>query len=106
MAKNKPAKSLRGTPVTAESNAPAAPYPAVNSEFNPSGKTEPRDILSSKDGWSEYTLQDGTVMRVKAAILDVKVLIGQYSPDGDPIYLLQAAMVNQIKVPESLKRKK
>src|SRR5580700_3672911 len=63
--------------------------------YDPKGKSEPVDIVSSKDGWSEYTLADGTVVRTKAAVLDVKIAIGQYNPEGDPIYIVQAAVINQ-----------
>ena len=80
--------------------------PVASLGYDPSGKTEPIDIVSSRDGWSEYTLADGTVLRAKAAVLDVKLAVGQYAPDGDPIYIVQAALVNQVKVPDNLKRKK
>jgi hypothetical protein len=87
--------------------APAAPMPAFPQPFgyDPKGPTEPRDIVSTKEGWSEFTLADGSVIRAKAVLLDVKIASGQYSPDGDPIYLMQLAFVNQLKVPESLKKK-
>lgn len=84
----------------------AAPPSAPQLGYDPTGKIEPVDIVSSKDGWSEYTLTDGSVLRVKAAVLDVKSAVGQYSPDGDPIYLIQAAVVTQVKAPDNLKRKK
>jgi hypothetical protein len=83
---------------------PAAPNP--NLGYDPSGKMEPIDIVSSKDGWSEYTLEDGTILRVKAALLDVKRAVDQYSIDGDPIYLINAALVNQVRAPDKLKQKK
>jgi hypothetical protein len=84
----------------------AAPPITPQLGYDPTGKTQPIDIASSKDGWSEYTLTDGAVLRVKAAVLDVKIAVGQYSPDGDPIYVFQAAVVTQVKAPDSLKRKK
>jgi hypothetical protein len=86
--------------------SPPQPGPAHPLGYDPTGKIEQVDIVGSKDGWSEYTLNDGTVLRVKAAVFDVKSAVGQYAPDGDPIYLVQSAMVIQVKAPESLKRKK
>lgn len=83
-----------------------APPPSANLGFDPAGKTEPVDVVNAKDGWSEYTLADGTVMRAKAALLDVKRAVGQYDPNGDPVYVLQAAIVTQINAPDELKRKK
>jgi hypothetical protein len=73
--------------------------------YDPTGPSEPVDIVSSKDGWSEFTLADGAVIRSKAAVLDVKKMIGQYGADGEPIYVLQLTMVNQTRVPDSLKKK-
>jgi len=73
--------------------------------YDPKGPSEPVDIVSSKDGWSEFTLADGTVLRAKATVLDVKKLIGQYNAEGEPIYMLQLTMVNQTRVPDNLKKK-
>jgi hypothetical protein len=77
----------------------------MNLGYDPSGKIEPRDVLSSKEGWSEYTLDDGTIVMTKAVILDVKIAVGQYTPEGEPIYIIQAAMVNRIKANDTLRRK-
>jgi hypothetical protein len=84
--------------------SPSQSGPAYPLGYDPAGKIEPVDIVGSKDGWSEYTLIDGAVLRVKAAVFDVKSAVGQYAPNGDPIYLVQSALVIQVKAPESLKR--
>jgi hypothetical protein len=34
-------------------------------------------------------LEDGTLIRVKNVLLDVKKMIGQFNADGDPIYVPQ-----------------
>jgi len=73
--------------------------------YDPKGRMEPRDVVISKDGWSEYTLDDGSVLRTKAAILDVKRAVDQYGPDGNPIYILQFAVINQVQAPDILKKK-
>jgi hypothetical protein len=72
--------------------------------YDPTGPMESVDIVSSKVGWSEFTLQDGSVIRAKAAVLDVKKAIGQFSVEGDPVYVLQLTMVNQVKAPPELKK--
>ncbi len=77
----------------------------VSLGYDPKGPAEPIDIVSSKDGWSEFTLADGTVIRAKAAVLDVKKMVGQYNAEGDPIYVLQLTMVNQTRIPDNLKKK-
>jgi hypothetical protein len=87
---------------------PPAPSPTVQVQlgYDPAGPKESVDIVSSKDGWSEYQLADGTVLRAKTVVLDVKKLIGQYNQDGEPVYEMQMTMVNQARVPENLKKKK
>ncbi|WOJ88283.1 hypothetical protein RZS28_10545 [Methylocapsa polymorpha] len=78
---------------------------AAEFSFDPKGKQEPVDIESSKDGWSEYTLADGSVIRLKAVLMDVKKAVGQYDLAGDPIYVIQSALVNQVRAPDHLKKK-
>jgi hypothetical protein len=73
--------------------------------YNPTGAMEQRDIVSSKDGWSEYTLNDGSVIRLKSVLVDVKRAIDQYGPDGNPIYVLQTTFINNLTAPETLKKK-
>ncbi len=73
--------------------------------YNPAGRMEPRDVVASKDGWSEYTLDDGSVLRAKAAVLDVKRAVDQFNADGDPVYVMQLTVVNQVKAPEHLRKK-
>jgi hypothetical protein len=74
--------------------------------YDPTGPKESVDILSSKDGWSEFNLADGSTIRAKAVILDVKKMVGQFNADGEPVYELQLTMVNQTRVPDKLKKKK
>ena len=63
--------------------------------YDASGPKEPVDIVSSKDGWSEFQLADGALIRAKAVVLDVKKMAGQFNAEGEPIYELQFTMVNQ-----------
>jgi hypothetical protein len=105
MAKNK----HRQQPIPNRSNAPVIAPPqagamTVQLGYDPKGPSESIDIVSSKDGWSEYTLADGTVIRVKGALLDVSKMVGQYNANGEPVYVLQMTMVNQAKVPDNLKK--
>jgi S-adenosylhomocysteine hydrolase len=72
--------------------------------YDPMGKMEPRDVVNAKDGWSEYTLEDGSVIRAKAVVLDVKRAVDQFNAEGDPVYVMQLAFVNQLVVPDNLKK--
>jgi len=106
MARDGAKKQRRPQDAGPQARPGALPWPGVGPGFDPTGKTEPVDVVGSKDGWSEYTLADGTVLRVKAAVLDVKFAVDQYDTDGNPIYLIQTTFVTQLKVPDKLKRKK
>jgi hypothetical protein len=86
-------------------SAPSPPATVqVSLGYDPTGEMEPVDIVSTREGWSEYTLSDGTVIRAKAVILDAKKAVNQYAQDGNPIYLMQFAFVNHLKVPAELKK--
>jgi hypothetical protein len=102
-----PKGKRKGQPLPARPVTPSLPMPPmVPPGFDPTGPSEPVDIVSSKEGWSEFTLQDGTVIRAKAVLLDVKKMINQFNPEGDPVYVMQIIMANQTRVPANLKRKK
>lgn len=77
----------------------------IHPGYDPRGAKEAVDIVSSRDGWSEFELADGTVLRAKAVVLDVKKMVGQYNAEGEPVYELQLTMVNQARVPDHLKKK-
>ena len=63
-------------------------------------------VEESTERWSEFQLQDGTVVRVKATILSAARIDGQYDPQGNPMYQMNIAPVVTISsVPESLRRK-
>ncbi len=74
--------------------------------YDPSGKIIPMDVTSSSTGWSEFGLADGTVVRVKGVVIDVKKAVDQYAPDGKPIYITQMTMVTDFVVPDALMKPK
>jgi S-adenosylhomocysteine hydrolase len=76
----------------------------VHLGYDPTGRMEPRDIVGSKEGWSEYTLDDGSILRGKVVILEAKRAVGQFNAEGDPVYLMQMTMVNQVKAPDNLRK--
>ena len=74
--------------------------------YDPSGPMQTLDVVSSKTGWSEFTLADDTVIRLKGVLIDAKKAVGQYAPDGKPVYILQMTLVNDLQVPENLMKPK
>jgi hypothetical protein len=60
----------------------------------------------STERWSEVTLDDGTVMRIKVAVISAARIEGQWDKDGNPLYVLKAApMMDLVNVPGDLKRR-
>lgn len=63
-------------------------------------------ILQSNEVWSEYKLEDGTMLRVKLVVGSIIRLIGQCDPEGNPVYLSKGTVVSIPIVPDSLRQKK
>lgn len=62
-------------------------------------------IETMKEGWNEYMLEDGTVLKCKAKISNI-VRTEQYDPmTGDPVYLVQSSNAMQVNAPDELKRR-
>jgi hypothetical protein len=56
---------------------------------------------------SEIRLADGTRLRLKSAVITAIRIDGEYTPEGDPVYVLNAAPVMTIiEAPANLKKKK
>jgi len=84
---------------------PALAPPALG--YDPTGPMEQRNVVAAKDGWSEYKLDDGSTIRAKTVILDVKRAVGQFNAvNGDPTYVLQMASITSVDAPDHLKKRK
>jgi hypothetical protein len=46
-------------------------------------------VVDQKEPWSEYILEDGTIIRTKQTLLQV-VKMDEPGPDGKPVYNMQA----------------
>ncbi len=63
-------------------------------------------VDSSSEKWNEYTLEDGTKIRLKPVIIEVIRVTDQYDPEGNPLYVTKAQpIVTILEVQERLKRK-
>lgn len=64
------------------------------------------DIKTVSEAWSEITLTDGAILKVKQNVVMVNRIDGEYDPDGNPLYAVTSSPVMMIKsVPEALKRR-
>lgn len=55
--------------------------------------------------WSQFHLKDGTVLRVRPNIVDVRRVRGQFTPEGDPLYIVKTGLAISTVAPEKLKKK-
>ena len=59
----------------------------------------------SAEKWNTYILQDGTTLKLKTVLAEVLRVEGQYAPNGDPMYTVNAQIVVNTNSPDSLKRR-
>jgi len=62
-------------------------------------------VDESSERWSEFVLQDGTVIRAKVTITSAVRVDDQYDPLGNPLYLTNLAPVITVVSPENLRKK-
>jgi hypothetical protein len=72
----------------------------------PSGGAVEVQVEESTERWSEFQLQDGTVIRVKATVLSAARMDGQYDQLGNPMYQVNVApVITILSVPDRLRKK-
>lgn len=60
------------------------------------------DFKTEREDWNEYTLVDGSVLKFKTIVSSV-IRTEDYSPTGDPIYLIRSTNISRVKVPDEMK---
>lgn len=63
------------------------------------------EVVKSTEAWSVYELADGTIVRVKPVIAEFLILPGQYTAEGEPVYVMKGGLVPSTRVPKNLWRK-
>lgn len=63
------------------------------------------DVTESKEPWSEYSLDDGTIVRVKNILLEVWRFVDQYDQQGNPVYMVKGNPMISVIAPQQLKKK-
>jgi hypothetical protein len=78
------------------------PFPTPTSESLDGSEV---GVAESTERWSEVTLEDGTVLRIKASVISAIRIDGQYDPEGNPAYAVKAAQVVTVtSTPASLRK--
>ena|ERR1700733_8447263 len=57
-----------------------------------------------REQWSTYILHDGSTMKIKAVVAEILRLQGVFTPNGDPIYMVQAQQILHVNAPDSLRK--
>lgn len=63
------------------------------------------DANQSTERWSEYLLDDGTILRVKPVVTNIYRVEGAHNAQGDPVYSVNFTTVVSADAPENLKNK-
>ena len=64
-----------------------------------------RKITKSKTTVSEYELDDGTKLTIKAVLVDVKRALKQFNQHGQPLYFCSVANTITTNAPKKLRKK-
>lgn len=62
------------------------------------------DFEAEKEQWSTYVLHDGSALKVKAVLTEVTRLENVFSPNGDPVYMVQASQIVHVTPADPLRR--
>ena len=62
------------------------------------------DFETEREGFNTYILHDGTKLKTKTVVSEV-FRLDVFKEDGEPVYLVNSALIVAAVVPDSLKRK-
>ena len=65
---------------------------------------EKLDFKIEQEEWNIYTLEDGTRFKMRSVLAEVVRLEGEFSAQGDPVYLANSQNIVSADVPERLKK--
>lgn len=63
------------------------------------------DVIQAKEPWSEYTLSDGSIIKMRSIVAEVWRVTNEYDAEGNPTYVIKAAGMMNVMAPEQLKKK-
>lgn len=62
-------------------------------------------VQDAKEGWSQYLLADGSIVKMKIVLTDVFRVDNEYDGEGNPVYYVKSTNVLSVNAPEDLKKK-
>jgi len=61
-------------------------------------------VSAATEQWNEYTLDDGTRIRIKPVVTEVWRVVDAWDNEGNPLYVTKTAMVQVVNAPLDRKR--
>ena len=61
-------------------------------------------ILGEQEFWNTYTLEDGSVVRIKLVAQEILRVDGMWDTDGNPVYVVRSTNVTSVDGNEALRR--
>ena len=61
-------------------------------------------ITSTNEVWSTCTLDDGTIIEIRPAIVEVRRLRNKFNDDGSPVYVVKSALLINTETPKKLRK--
>jgi len=68
-------------------------------------RLKPIKVNSAAENWSEYQLEDGTLLKARPLIMEIERHEEQYGPLGEPVYQIKAGVIFDIKPKMKSKKK-
>jgi hypothetical protein len=65
----------------------------------------PIDVVTDREFWNEYQLHDGSLIKVKLIVTEILRVVGEYDPEGNPVYIMKSGNVLTVNSPDALKRR-
>ena len=59
----------------------------------------------SKEPWTEYHLEDGTILKTKQVVSEIWRVDGEYDAEGSPVYVVKTTNMVNVTVPDELRKK-
>jgi hypothetical protein len=65
----------------------------------------PVSIVSEREFWNTYDLEDGSIVRVKLVAQEILRVEGMWDADGNPVYVVRSTNVTAVDGNDNLRRK-
>jgi len=65
----------------------------------------PISIDHMREEWNQYVLSDQTLLKARLIVTEVIRLVDEFTPEGDPVYVIKSANIVATECPPDLRRR-